>query len=229
MGSPVVSKGSAKPRRGLGAPLGAALARIRIVVSAAHDLTRLGLAAMAGGRSDMTVVAEVEDAASLRAVFTRERPDLVIVDFDVRLHRDAAVALVAAVPGAIVLAIGTHEGDEEIRRALEAGMRGYLPKSLSAREIAGGVRRALERKVSLPVSVMQTLTERAGEPKLTLRQREVLDLLAEGRNNASIAAALEIATGTVKVHVKAILGKLGAADRTEATAIAFRRGFVRLQ
>jgi DNA-binding NarL/FixJ family response regulator len=211
------------------APITTAVAPTRVLIAAAHELARTGLAAMAAAQGDMTVVAAIGDPRELELRFEQERPDAVLIDFDTPEHREAAAALLRKHPTAVLVALGHHEGDEEIRRALEIGVRGYLPKRLPAKEIFTGVRTALRRKLSLPGALVQTLAERSGEPRLTTREQQVLALVADGRSNACIATALGITTGTVKVHIKAILGKLGAADRTEATVMAFRRGFVRLQ
>jgi DNA-binding NarL/FixJ family response regulator len=216
------------------APLGrvhvtASLPTTRLLIAAAHELSRSGLAAMAIAQGDMVVVGQIEAAHELEPRFLEQQPDVVLIDFDAPELREAAAALLARHPGAVSLAIGHHEGDEEIRRALDIGVRAYLPKRLPAREIFAGVRTALRRKLSSPRALLRTQSERGGEPRLTTREQQVLTLVADGRSNACISTALGITTGTVKVHIKAILGKLGAADRTEATAMAFRRGFVRLQ
>jgi two-component system NarL family response regulator len=203
------------------------LSATRLLVAAVHDLARRGLVGLAEAQADVRVVAEVTEPGELERRFTETAPDVVLVDFDGPELRDAAARLLEQNPTAVLLALGHHEGDEEIRRALEMGARGYLSKRLPAGEIFASVRSARRRKLSLPAPLMRALAERAGEPRLTTREREVLGLLADGRSNACIATALGIAAGTVKVHIKAILGKMGAADRTEAAVMAFRRGFVR--
>jgi DNA-binding NarL/FixJ family response regulator len=200
----------------------------RLAIAAAHELARSGLVAMATGQSDMVVVAEIADAAELERIVEQHRPDAVLVDFDTPEHRAAAAQLLRNWPETIVVAVGHQESDEEIRRALDTGVRGYLPKRLPAKEIFGGLRKALRRKLGLPRALVQRLSDGTDEPQLTTRECQVLELLADGRSNACIADTLGITVGTVKNHLKALLAKLGATDRTEATAMAFRRGFVQL-
>jgi two-component system NarL family response regulator len=214
-------------RRGLSpaaVPHGTAM---RVLVAGGQEVFRLGLVAAAGAHPDIRVVGEVGDASQLAASHQRLGPDVVIVDLDAPGFLAAVVELVRAVPGARILAVSHFDGDEDAHRALQAGARGFFPKNLPASDILAGLRSVRGGGRSLPPAVMQRLGERIGQSELTAREREVLALICDGLTNAAIGVVLGIATGTVKIHVKSILAKLGADDRTGAAALAVRRGFVR--
>ena len=136
--------------------------------------------------------------------------------------------LLERAPGLRVVALGQHDGDEEIYRVLEAGACGYLFKNAPVGEILAAIRNARPDRLYVSAHARQRLAERRRWPDLTNREREVLALLAEGRSNATIAAVLGITHGTVKLHVRAILAKLGVEDRSQAALVALRRGFARM-
>ncbi len=200
---------------------------MRVLVAGGHEVFRLGLVAAVGAHRDIRVVGQVGDASQLTASYQRLTPDVVIVDVDAPGHLAAIVELMRAVPGARILAVSHFDGDEDANLALQAGARGFFPKNLPAGEIVAGLLAVRGGGRSLPPAVMQRLDERVGQSELTARERQVLALICDGLSNALIGAELGIATGTVKIHVKSILAKLGADHRTGAAALAVRRGFVR--
>jgi len=141
---------------------------------------------------------------------------------------DAMIAIRAEFPDARVIMLTTFEGDVEIQRALEAGARGYLLKNIPPREILEAIRQVHAGKKRVPPEVAAQLADHMGEEELTAREIEVLRKIAGGNRNKDIADVLFISEETVKVHVKHIMDKLGAKDRTQAIAIAVRRGIIEL-
>jgi DNA-binding NarL/FixJ family response regulator len=141
---------------------------------------------------------------------------------------EAVMAIRAEFTEARIIMLTTFEGDVEIQRALRAGARGYLLKSLSPRELMMAIREVHAGKKRIPAEVAAHLAEHLGEEALTAREIDVLRHLADGNRNQDIAEKLFIAEETVKFHVKHILEKLGASDRTQAVAIALRRGIIQL-
>ncbi|HSS76821.1 MAG TPA: response regulator transcription factor, partial [Thermoanaerobaculia bacterium] len=138
------------------------------------------------------------------------------------------IAIRAEFPEARILMLTTFEGDVEIQRALQAGARGYMLKSMPPSELLAGIREVHAGKKRIPPEVAAHLAEHLGEEALTTRELEVLQQVAGGQRNRDIAGRLFITEETVKVHVKHIMEKLGAKDRTEAAAIALRRGIIQL-
>jgi DNA-binding NarL/FixJ family response regulator len=141
---------------------------------------------------------------------------------------DALIAIKAEFPEARVIMLTTFEGDVDIQRALEAGARGYLLKSMPPGSLADGIRQVYAGKKRIPPEVAAHLAEHYGDDTLTEREIEVLRHVAGGNRNRDIAIALFISEETVKVHIKHIMQKLGASDRTQAVAIAISRGIIQL-
>jgi DNA-binding NarL/FixJ family response regulator len=141
---------------------------------------------------------------------------------------EALVAIRAEFDDARIVLLTTFEGDAEIQRALQAGAKGYMLKSMPPRELLAGIRDIHAGKKFLPPQIVSNLAQHLGEQALTARETEVLRALADGGGNRDIAKFLFISEETVKVHVKHIMDKLGAADRTEAVTIAVRRGIIEL-
>jgi DNA-binding NarL/FixJ family response regulator len=141
---------------------------------------------------------------------------------------DALIAIRSESPNACVVMLTTFEGDVEIQRALEAGARGYLLKTAPAKELVEVIRQTHTGKKHIPTEVAAQLVEHMGDEALTPREIEVLKYLAEGNRNKDIGERLFISEETVKVHIKHIMEKLGANDRTQAVAIAVRRGIIQL-
>jgi DNA-binding NarL/FixJ family response regulator len=163
-------------------------------------------------------------------LFREHRPDVTLMDL--RLPDmsgiDAMIAIRAEFDDARVIVLTNFGGDLEIQRALAAGARGYLLKSMPPRELVAGIREVHAGRKCLPQQILSSLAEHLGEEPLTPREIEVLRALAGGGGNREIAKGLFISEDTVKVHVRHILEKLGAADRTEAVTIGVRRGVIEL-
>jgi DNA-binding NarL/FixJ family response regulator len=203
---------------------------IRILSVDDHPLLRQGIAAIIGSQPDMLLVAQAANGVEAIQQFRAHRPDVTLMDL--RLPDmsgiDALIAIRTEFPEACVVMLTTFEGDVEIQRALEAGARGYLLKSTPAKDLIEAIRQSHAGKRPIPAEVAAHLAEHMGEEALTPREVEVLRHLAGGNRNRDIAELLFISEETVKVHIKHIMDKLGASDRTQAVAIAVRRGIIQL-
>ena len=203
---------------------------IRVLTIDDHPLLREGIATLIRSQADMKLVGEAGCGSEALPAFRAHRPDVTLMDL--RLPDMSGIDALARVrgefPEARVLVLTTFEGDVEIRRALEAGARGYLLKSMPPEELLAAIRAAHQGRKVIPPEIGSQLTEHLGEEPLTLREVEVLREIAEGKRNHDIARNLFVSEETVKVHVKHILQKLGAADRTGAVTIAVRRGILHL-
>jgi DNA-binding NarL/FixJ family response regulator len=204
--------------------------RIRVLSVDDHPLLREGLAAIINNQTDMSVVAEAANAGEALQQFRQHLPDVTLMDL--RLPDasgiDAMIAIRAEFSDARIIMLTTFEGDVEIQRALEAGARGYLLKSMPPRELLDVIRQVHAGKKRVPAEVASHLAEHLSDESLTVREIDVLRLIAAGNRNRDIAERLFISEETVKVHVKHIMEKLGATDRTQAVAIAVRRGIIQL-
>ena len=203
---------------------------IRVFSVDDHPLLREGIAAIIGNEPDMVMVAQA--ATGLEAIhqFRQHRPDVTLMDL--RLPDmsgiDAMMAIRNEFPDARIVMLTTFEGDVEIQRALAAGARGYLLKNMPPQELVGVVRQVHAGKKRIPPEVAARLAEHVSDEFLTPREKDVLKHVAGGNRNKDIAERLFISEDTVKVHVKHIMEKLGANDRTEAVTIAVRRGIIEL-
>lgn len=204
--------------------------KIRVVLADDHPVVRDGLAAMINQQSDMSVVAEAGDGDEAIAHFESHHPDVLVLDL--RMPRRDGVAVVQHVleqdPKARVLIMTTYDGDEDIFRCLSQGAKGYLLKDAPRQEILSAIRAVSEDRPYTSSLVAAKALRRMARPSLTGREVGVLQLLAEGRSNKDIARQLGIGEGTAKTHVKSILTKLDAISRTEAVAVAHKRGLVHL-
>jgi DNA-binding NarL/FixJ family response regulator len=203
---------------------------IRVLSVDDHPLLREGIAALINSQPDMQLVAQAATGAQAIEEFRQHRPDVTLMDL--RLPDlsgiDAMIAIRAEFPEARIVMLTTFEGDVEIQRALAAGARGYVLKSMPPKELAESVRQVHAGKRRVPADVAAHLAEHMGEELLTEREREVLRHIASGSRNREIGVRLLISEETVKVHVKHIMEKLGASDRTQAVTIALRRGIIQL-
>ena len=205
-------------------------ARIRVLSVDDHPLLREGIGALVNAQPDMQLVAQAATGREAVEQYRAQRPDITLMDL--RLPDmsgvDALAAIRAEFPEARIVMLTTFEGDVEIQRALAAGARGYLLKSLPPAELIEAIRQVHAGRKRIPNDVAAQLAEHAGEETLTPREIEVLRHIAEGNRNKDVADRLFISEETVKVHVKHVMDKLGASDRTEAVAIAIRRGIIQL-
>ena len=203
-------------------------ARIRILSVDDHPLLRDGIAAIISRQEDMLLAAQAATGAEAIERYREHLPDVTLMDL--RLPDlsgiDVIIAIRAEFTEARIIAFTTAEGDVEIQRALEAGARGYLLKSTPPRELVEVIRQVHAGQKHIPANVAAHLVEHYGDEALTEREMDVLRQIVGGNRNRAIAERLLISEETVKVHIKHILEKLSARDRTDAVAIAIRRGIV---
>ena len=203
---------------------------IRVLCVDDHPLVRKGIAAILANEADIELVAEAGNGREAVEAFRRHRPDVTLMDLRMpELDCTAAVKLIhAEFPDAKIIALTSFDGDQDIYRALEAGVRGYLLKEAVHSQIVNAIRLVHSGKRLMPQEVAQRLAEYFPQVALTPREVEVLTLVAQGLANKQIATRLGTASGTVKVHVQNILSKLEATDRTHAVTIALQRGIIHL-
>ncbi len=209
----------------------AAKTKIRLLLVDDHFMVRMGLRASLEREPDMAVVAEAGNAREAVELFRRDAPDVVLMDG--RLpdqHGAAATAQIRAeAPGARVILVSVDEGEEDIHRATEAGVRGYLPKSIEREELLRAVREVHAGGCYFPPAIVARITDRRGREPLSEREISVLRLVMKGFANKQIADELRITEATVKAHVSRVMEKLEAPDRTRAVAVAIERGIMRLE
>jgi DNA-binding NarL/FixJ family response regulator len=204
--------------------------RIRVFSVDDHPLLREGIAAIINNQQDMQMIAQAANGKDAVQEFKKHQPDVTLMDL--RLPDmsgiDAMIAIRAEFPEARIILLTTFEGDVEIKRALEAGARGYLLKSMPPKELVEVIRQVHAGKKRIPPQLAAQLAEHMSDEALTAREIEVLGQIAGGNRNRDIAEQLFISEETVKVHIKHIMEKLGASDRTQAVAIGIRRGIIQL-
>ena len=203
---------------------------IRILIVDDHPVVREGLAAMIERRPDLTVVAQAPNGRAALTAFETHHPDVTLMDLQMPEMGgvDAIRAIRATHPNARFVVLTTFDGDEDIFRALEAGALAYLLKDAPREELLDAIRAVHAGARRIPSEVAAKLAERMMSQPLTERELSVLRLITAGKSNKEIGEVLVITEGTVKVHVNAILGKLGVSDRTQAVTTALKRGLVKL-
>lgn len=203
---------------------------IRILCVDDHPLMREGIAAVIQNEPDMLVVGEASNGQEALQEFQKHHPDITLMDL--RLPDmsgiDALIAIRSEYAAARVIMLTTFEGDAEIQRALQAGAQGYMLKSMPRKRLVEMIRKVHAGAKSIPLEIAAHLAEHLGDEFLTRREIDVLQKMAGGNRNRDIAEQLFISEETVKGHVKHIMEKLRASDRTEAVAIGVRRGIIHL-
>jgi DNA-binding NarL/FixJ family response regulator len=203
---------------------------IRILTVDDHQLLREGIAAVLDGQGDMTIVGQAGNGHEAIESFRRLRPDVTLMDLRMpdMSGLEAILAIRKDFPQARIIVLTTYAGDAQAAAALKAGASGYLLKNLVRKELIDTIRIVHGGKRRIPPEIATEIAEHVADDALSEREIEVLRRVAAGKSNKLIAAELDIAEGTVKTHMKSILPKLDASDRTHAVMIALKRGILDL-
>lgn len=203
-------------------------APIRVLIADDHEVVREGLVAMIDRQADMRVVAQAADGIAAVRLWREQRPDVALLDL--RMPGLDGVGVIGQVrevdPAARILILTTYDGDEDIYRGMRAGAKAYLLKDAPREQLLDCIRAVHAGDTYVPPDVAAKLAAQASGERLTDRELEILTLMAEGDTNKVIARKLDIGEGTVKTHVKSVLSKLSATSRTEAAAVAARKGLI---
>jgi len=205
-------------------------ATIRVLIADDHVTVREGLAAIIHRQPDMTVVAEADTGKSAVSLWRSERPDVILLDL--RMPVLDGVGAIEQIRGedplARIVVLTTFDTDNEVSQAIRAGARGYILKDAQREELLNTIRRVHAGETCIPPSLVAKLAAGMSSEVLTVRELEVLTLLAQGQGNRDIGTCLLISEATVKTHLRSVFAKLNVISRTEAIAVATRRGLVRL-
>lgn len=203
---------------------------IRILTVDDHPLLRDGIAAVFDAQEDMTLVGQASNGREAIDSFRRLRPDVTLMDLRMpdMSGIEAIVAIRAEFPNARIIVLTTYAGDAQAAAALKAGAVGYLLKNMVRKELIETIRAIHAGKRRVPPEIATEIAEHVADDALTVREIQILQCVAAGKSNKLIAAELEISEGTVKTHMKSILPKLAASDRTHAVMIALKRGILDL-
>jgi DNA-binding NarL/FixJ family response regulator len=203
---------------------------VRVLCVDDHPLVRKGIAAILANEPSMTLVGEADNGRDAVRCYRELSPDVVLMDLRMRDVDgiEATREIIAQFPEARIIALTSYDGDQDIYRALDAGVRGYLLKESAHTDVVRAITTVYAGRRLMSPDVAERLSEYLPQVALTERETEVLELVAQGLSNKEIAGRLGTASGTVKMHVQNVLEKLGASDRTHAVTIAIRRGILRL-
>jgi two-component system NarL family response regulator len=203
---------------------------ISVMVTDDHPVVRMGLTALINGEADMKVVAEAGNGKEAVERFREHQPDVLLIDLRMPVMSgvDATIAIRGEFPDSRIIVLTTYDADEDVVRTLSAGAKGYLLKDSVGPEMLAAIRAVYAGQRRVSAAVGERLAERVNGSQLTMRELELLRLMARGGTNKDLAAALSITEGTVKGHVNNILGKLAVTDRTMAVTTALQRGIIRL-
>jgi DNA-binding NarL/FixJ family response regulator len=203
---------------------------IRVLAVDDHPLLREGIAALIGSEEDMELVGEASNGREALDLFRKYQPDITLMDL--RMPEMNGIDAIGAIRGefldARIIVLTSHPGDVQVSRALKAGARGYLLKGMLRKELPETIRAVYAGHKRLSSEAAAEIAEHAIDDALTPREIDVLRLVAAGNANKEIGAQLSLTEVTVKTHVKNILAKLGANDRTHAVTIALKRGIIDL-
>lgn len=204
---------------------------IRIMCVDDHPLLHKGVSALIESQPDMRIIAAVSKAKEAPEAFRNNLPDITLMDLRLPDGNgiDTMISILEEFPRARIIILTMFEGDVEIQRALKSGASGYILKNMPPEDLLQVIRLVHSGKKKIHPVIAANLAGHLGEENLTPRETEVLQLVSEGNSNKEIGRRLFIAEETVKNHVKNILGKLGANDRTQAVSIAVRRGIIHLE
>jgi DNA-binding NarL/FixJ family response regulator len=201
---------------------------IRVMAVDDHPLMMAGIVGEINAQPDMRVVAEASDGDEALALFQKHRPDVTLMD--IRMPRVHGIAAISSIrkhfPHARIIVLTTSSGDVQAVRAFKAGAVGYLLKNLLRTELVETIRLVHNGHKRIPPEIAQQIAEHAADDSITTRELDVLRGVANGNSNKIIASNLNISEHTVKNHLKSILSKLNASDRTHAVMIALKRGFL---
>ncbi len=204
---------------------------IRVLCADDHRLMREGIARIVGVQPDMTVVAQASDGEQAVAQFLKYRPDVTLMDLE--MPTMTGIQAIQAIRGhhadARIVVLTMYHGDEDIHRAIAAGAMGYLLKDTLPDDLIRVIREVHSGSRAIPPEIAAALEQRASQPTLTFRESQVLELLATGKRNKEIAAALGISGDTASAHIKSIFQKFNVHDRTAALAEALRRGIIHIR
>jgi DNA-binding NarL/FixJ family response regulator len=203
---------------------------IKVLAVDDHALLREGIAALVNAESDMKLIAEASNGQEAIEKFRLHRPDVTLMDLQMPALNgiEAIIGIRSEFPNARIIVLTTYVGDVQVLRALKAGARGYILKGHVPRELLDTIRAVHAGQKRIPPEVAAELAEHTAQDELSLRELDVLRLIARGNANKDIAAQLAIVEDTVKSHVTSILAKLGANDRTHAVTLGLKRGIIEL-
>jgi len=203
---------------------------IRILIADDHPIIREGLAAIFRSENDIELIAEAVDGAQACELYDRHVPDVLMLDL--RMPEKDGLQVITELmstrrPKPRIIVMTTYETEEDVRRALRAGAKGYLVKGTQSEQILEAVRRVAKGEAFVSSKTASVFAESLARPKMSYRELQVLKRLAAGKNNKEIAQELQITEHTVKAHVRSILSKLNAVGRIEAISTAMKRGLIR--